>query len=96
MRNLNPKQHDTGTRLATQSHADVPFPSATKEIGDVCTQTKVSSIKLKRVSTLQEKQYLAKQQTRKVLSTKSHEYSPLWRINSPFIPLLIFSFILQR
>ena len=37
MRNLNPEQHDTGTRLATPSRRR-PFPSATKEIGDVCTQ----------------------------------------------------------
>ena len=41
------------------------------------------------MSTLQEKQYLAKQQTSKVFSTKSHEYSPPWRITSSFLPLLI-------
>ena len=44
------------------------------------------------MSTLQDKQYLAKQQTSKVLSTKTQEYSPPWRITTPFIPLLIFSF----
>ena len=38
MRNLNPEKNDTGTRLATPSDADVPCPSATKEIGDVCTR----------------------------------------------------------
>ena len=38
----------------------------------------------------------AKQQTIKALSTKSHEYPPLWRTTNPFIPLLSFSFVLQR
>ena len=47
------------------------------------------------VLTLQEKQRLAKQQTSKVLLTKSHELSPFWRITSPFNPLLIFSFVLH-
>ena len=32
------------------------------------------------VSTLQEKQYLAKQKIRQVLSSKAHEYPPLWRV----------------
>ena len=44
------------------------------------------------MSTLQEKHYLAKQQLKFVnqfFSTKSHEYSPPWRITSPFLPLLI-------
>ena len=41
------------------------------------------------MSTLQENQCLAKQQTSKDFSTKSHEYSPPWRITSPFRPLLI-------
>ena len=49
------------------------------------------------VSTLQEKQYLAKQQTSKVLLTNSPEYWPLWRITSPFIPFsAIFPFVLNR
>ena len=42
------------------------------------------------VKTLKENQCLAKQQKSKVLLTKSHEYSPLWRITSPLIPLLLF------
>ena len=59
-----------------------------------CSDLAVAFTKVKQVavSTLQEKQYLAKQQI-KVLSTKSHKitYSPLWRsITSPFIQLLIF------
>ena len=39
---------------------------------------------------MQEKQYLTKQQIRKVLLTKFHEYSALWRITSPFSSQLIF------
>ena len=44
--------------------------------------SEVSSINLNGVSTLGEKQYLAKQQTCKALSTKSNEYSRLCRITS--------------
>ena len=39
---------------------------------------------------------LAKQQISKVLLENSQEYSPLWRITSPFISLLIFSSVLNR
>ena len=39
MRNRIPCQRDAGTRLGRR-YADVPFPRATKEIGDVCTQAK--------------------------------------------------------
>ena len=35
-------------------------------------------------------------QNSKVWSTKWHEYPPLWWITSPLIPLLMFSFVLQR
>jgi len=47
------------------------------------------------MSTFQEKQ-LKKQQTSKVWSAKLIEYSPFQRTNRPFIPLLMFSFTLQR
>ena len=54
MRNLNPEQHDTGTRLATPPRRR-PFPSTKKEIGDVCTQAMfilmaLTLLKLNRVS----------------------------------------------
>ena len=43
------------------------------------------------------KKKTVKQQTSKVFrSTKSNQYSTLWRTTYPFIPLLSFSFILQR
>ena len=45
---------------------------------------------------IQENNILQKQQTSKVLSTKFHENSPFLRITSPFIPLLILSFVLKR
>ena len=45
-----------------------------------------SEVKQLAVSTLQEKNILQKQQSFLI-------YSPLWRITSPFIRLLIFSFV---
>ena len=55
------------------------------------TALKVMLAELNGVSTLQEKQYLAKKQNNKVLLIKSHEYSPPWRITSLFVRLLISS-----
>ena len=37
-----------------------------------------------------------KQQTSKVLSTKSNEQSPLWKKTNPSTPVLSFLFVLQR
>ena len=47
------------------------------------------------IMNMEHKTELAIQQTSKVLSKKSNEYSPLLRTTNPFIPLLSFLFILQ-
>ena len=53
-----------------------------------------SEVKQVAVSKLQEKQYLVKQQ--RFDNKITWIYSPLLGITSPFIRLLIFSFVLQR
>ena len=50
-----------------------------------------SEVKQVAVSTLQEKNILQKQQS--FVNKITRIYSPLWRITSPFIRLLIFSFV---
>ena len=66
-----------GTRLKNKTPQEILNMDRKSELKTLCSEGYFSIIKLNGMSALQEKQYLAKQQTIKVLLTNSHEYPPL-------------------
>ena len=86
-----------GTRLENKTPREIMNMDEKLSSND-CSKGYVAEIKLNDVSTPKVKHCLACRTTnQQSFVNKSHEYSPLWRITSPFIPLcmLIFSFVLH-